>query len=151
MIAQIREGTHLRPVRAPPSPEANAIPDSSLFRRAAGDMSRLAAAALRRGVTASRDPSSSLLAVSPPVSARLFSADASGEAAATAAESQDDSFLKASREGNSVILVLLPFPVPIRVSSVACQFAWFWVGLGFNTLTLSCRLRIPSKELKGIE
>jgi len=153
MIAQIREGTHLRPVRAPPSPEANAIPDSSLFRRAAGDMSRLAAAALRRGVTASRDPTSSLLVVSPQVSARLFSADASGEAAATVAESQDDSFLKASREGNSVILVLLPFPlpVPIRVSSVACQFAWFWVGLGFNTLMLSSRLRIPSKELRGIE
>ncbi|CAD6210693.1 unnamed protein product [Miscanthus lutarioriparius] len=62
-------------------------------------MSRLAAAALRRGVTTSTDLSSSLLAVSPPVSARLFSADASGEATATAAESQDDSFLKASREG----------------------------------------------------
>ena len=106
MIAQIREGTHLRPVRAPPSPEANAIPDSSLFRRAAGDMSRLAAAALRRGVTTSRDLSSSLLAVSPPVSARLFSADASGEAAATAAESQDDSFLKASREGSTAYILM---------------------------------------------
>jgi hypothetical protein len=78
------------------------------------------------------------LAVSPLVSARLFSADASGEAAATAAESQDDSFLKASREGSSVIFVLVPcpLPVPIRVSSVACQFVCFWVGLGFNTLML---------------
>nr|ACG37801.1 hypothetical protein [Zea mays] len=62
-------------------------------------MSRLAAAALRRVVTASRDTTSSRFAVSAPVSARLFSADASGEAAATAAESQDDSFFKASREG----------------------------------------------------
>ncbi|KAL6907666.1 hypothetical protein ACP4OV_002705 [Aristida adscensionis] len=65
-------------------------------------MSRLAAAALRRGVAASRAPnSSSLVAPFAPVSARLFSADASGEAAAGAgaADSQEDSFLKASREG----------------------------------------------------
>jgi hypothetical protein len=87
-------------------------------------MSRLAAAALRCVVTASRDTSSSRFAVSAPVSARLFSADASGEAAATAAESQDDSFFKASREGSSVILVLLYFPlhVPVRVPPIACQF-----------------------------
>jgi len=62
-------------------------------------MSRLAAAALRRGVAASRDPSSSLLAASAPGSARLFSADASGEAAASGADSQNDPFLKASSEG----------------------------------------------------
>ncbi|CAN6284683.1 unnamed protein product, partial [Urochloa humidicola] len=86
-----------------PSPiPRDAIPgsDSSLFRRrAAGNMSRLAAAALRRGVAASRDPSSSRLAASAPASARLFSADASGEAAAAATESQNDPFLKASNEG----------------------------------------------------
>ncbi|PUZ41612.1 hypothetical protein GQ55_9G518400 [Panicum hallii var. hallii] len=63
-------------------------------------MSRLAAAALRRGVAASRDPSSSSrLAASAPGSARLFSADASGEAAAAGADSQNDPFLKASSEG----------------------------------------------------
>ncbi|KAL6649711.1 hypothetical protein ACP70R_013935 [Stipagrostis hirtigluma subsp. patula] len=64
-------------------------------------MSSLAAAALRRGVAASRAPSSSRLAAFAPAPIRLFSADATGEAAATAtaADSQDDSFLKASREG----------------------------------------------------
>jgi hypothetical protein len=72
-------------------------------------MSRLAAAALRRGVAASRDPSSSSrLAASAPGSARLFSADASGEAAAAGADSQNDPFLKASSEGGLVLLVVLP-------------------------------------------
>ncbi|RCV45347.1 hypothetical protein SEVIR_9G450800v4 [Setaria viridis] len=62
-------------------------------------MSRLAAAALRRSVVASRDPFSSLLAATAPASARLFSADASGEVAASAADSQNDPFLKSSSEG----------------------------------------------------
>ena len=72
-------------------------------------MSRLAAAALRRGVAASRDPSSSPLAASALGSARLFSADASGEAAGAGADSQSDPFLKESSEDSSVILVLLHF------------------------------------------
>ncbi|XP_062215992.1 uncharacterized protein LOC133916367 [Phragmites australis] len=63
-------------------------------------MSRLGAAALRRGVAAYTVPSASRLAAFVLASPRLFSADASGEAAAAAAaDSQDDSFLKASREG----------------------------------------------------
>ncbi|TVU47485.1 hypothetical protein EJB05_07088 [Eragrostis curvula] len=64
-------------------------------------MSRLAAAVLRRGVAASRDLSSSRLSSFAPAYPRLFSADASGEAsaAAAAADSKDDSFLKASDEG----------------------------------------------------
>ena len=120
-------------VRTPP----DAIPDSSLFRRrAAGDMSRLAAAALRRGVAASRDPSSSPLAASALGSARLFSADASGEAAGAGADSQSDPFLKESSEGSSVILVLLHFHLPVRVSAVSYQFVWFFVGLGFSVLFL---------------
>nr|CAB3496288.1 unnamed protein product [Digitaria exilis] len=61
-------------------------------------MSRLAAAALRRGVAASRGHTSSRLTSSMPASVRLFSADASGETTATAADSQDDSFLKSSNE-----------------------------------------------------
>lgn len=61
-------------------------------------MSRLAAAALRRAVTASGVSSSpsSRSAAFAPASSRLFSTDASGEAAAG---SQDDSFLKSSGEG----------------------------------------------------
>ncbi|KAF8718687.1 hypothetical protein HU200_024987 [Digitaria exilis] len=62
-------------------------------------MSRLAAAALRRGVAASRGHTSSRLTSSMPASVRLFSADASGETTATAADSQDDSFLESSNEG----------------------------------------------------
>ncbi|WVZ56508.1 hypothetical protein U9M48_007025 [Paspalum notatum var. saurae] len=81
-------------------------------------MSMLSAAALRRGVASLTDLSSRL-AVSLPASAQLFSAAASSEAATSAAGSQDDdSFLKASREG--VILVLLHFPLPVRVFPVAC-------------------------------
>jgi hypothetical protein len=97
-------------------------------RCAVGGMSRLAAATLRRGFAASRDLYSSRMSSFAPAYPRLFSADASGEASAassTAADSQDDSFLKASNEGNSgTLVVVVSFP---RVLSV-----YLFVGLRFN-------------------
>lgn len=92
-------------------------------------MSRLAAAALRRAATASGVSSSpsSRSAAFAPASSRLFSTDASGEAAGAAAGSQDDSFLKSSGEGSSRVLVSATFFYS-GVSSLFCSFVRSFVG-----------------------
>lgn len=85
-------------------------PNSAQRRRATGDTSRLGAAALRQAVTASLvSSSSSRSAAFALASSRLFSTDASGEAAGAGAGSQDDSFPKSSGKGSSRVLVSAAF------------------------------------------
>ncbi|KAG2541622.1 uncharacterized protein LOC120690269 [Panicum virgatum] len=123
-------------------------------------MSRLAAAALRRGVAASRDPSSSPLAASALGSARLFSADASGEAAGAGADSQSDPFLKESSEGLAYGRFYSPTGVGNRLEKNMlktdiihqldrCELSLDDVKMDYNMgfTPLGALLRFPSKAV----
>jgi hypothetical protein len=80
-------------------------------------MSSLAAAALRRAVTASGSRTLSISWAFSTVSSRLFSADA---AAAEAGSQGDDSFLKPCDAGSSPLPVLL-LGAPSRVLAVLLE------------------------------